>query len=41
VTAGVAEEAGYRISYLKFLKVGFPAMVITVIIGSLWLLVRF
>jgi Na+/H+ antiporter NhaD/arsenite permease-like protein len=41
VTAGVAKEAGYEITYLKFLKVGLPAMIITVAIGSLWLLIRF
>jgi Na+/H+ antiporter NhaD/arsenite permease-like protein len=41
VTAGVAEEAGYRITYLRFLKVGLPAMAITVTIGTIWLLIRF
>jgi Na+/H+ antiporter NhaD/arsenite permease-like protein len=41
VTAGIAGEAGYRISYLGFLKVGLPAMIITVTIGTLWLLIRF
>ena len=41
VTAGVAEEAGYRLTYLHFLKVGLPAMVITVTIGALWLLIWF
>jgi len=41
VTAGISGEAGYRISYLRFLKVGLPAMAITVAIGTLWLLIRF
>ncbi|MGD2041924.1 MAG: SLC13 family permease [Anaerolineae bacterium] len=41
VTAGVAKEAGYELGYIKFLKVGLPAMFITVAIGILWLLIRF
>jgi Na+/H+ antiporter NhaD/arsenite permease-like protein len=41
VTAGIAERGGYRISYLYFLKKGFPALLITVGLASLWLLLRF
>ena len=41
VTAGIAERAGYRISYMEFLKVGLPATIITVVIGTGWLLFRF
>jgi Na+/H+ antiporter NhaD/arsenite permease-like protein len=41
VTAGISERAGYRITYLDFLKVGFPATIVTVIIGTIWLLIRF
>jgi Na+/H+ antiporter NhaD/arsenite permease-like protein len=41
VTAGIAERAGYRITYMEFLKVGFPAMLITVVIGTVWLFIRF
>jgi Na+/H+ antiporter NhaD/arsenite permease-like protein len=41
VTAGVAKEAGYELGYIKFLKIGLPAMFITVAIGILWLLIRF
>jgi Na+/H+ antiporter NhaD/arsenite permease-like protein len=41
VTAGIAERAGYPITYKKFLKVGFPAMIITVAAGTLWLFIRF
>lgn len=41
VTAGIAERAGFRITYMEFLKVGFPAMLITVVIGTVWLFVRF
>jgi Na+/H+ antiporter NhaD/arsenite permease-like protein len=41
VAAGIAERAGYRITYMEFLKVGMPAMIITVAIGTLWLFIRF
>ncbi len=41
VTAGISERAGYRITYLDFLKVGLPATIVTVIIGTLWLFIRF
>jgi Na+/H+ antiporter NhaD/arsenite permease-like protein len=41
VTAGISERAGYRITYLGFLKVGFPAMLITVLVGTVWLFIRF
>lgn len=41
VTAGIAERAGFPISYKKFLLVGLPAVLITMIVGTLWLLIRF
>jgi Na+/H+ antiporter NhaD/arsenite permease-like protein len=41
VTAGIAKGAGYPISYTYFLKKGFPALLITVSIATLWLLIRF
>jgi len=41
VTAGIAESAGYPISYAYFLKKGFPSVLITVGISTLWLLFRF
>jgi Na+/H+ antiporter NhaD/arsenite permease-like protein len=41
VAAGITERAGYPISYVAFLKVGLPAMLITVAMGMIWLLVRF
>jgi Na+/H+ antiporter NhaD/arsenite permease-like protein len=41
VTAGISERAGYRMTYLQFLKVGLPATIITVAIGTIWLLIRF
>ncbi len=41
ITAGIAERAGYKITYLYFLKKGLPALVITVSISLLWLFIRF
>jgi Na+/H+ antiporter NhaD/arsenite permease-like protein len=41
VTAGIAERAGHPITYLYFLKKGFPAMAITVSLATLWLLFHF
>jgi Na+/H+ antiporter NhaD/arsenite permease-like protein len=41
VTSGIAERAGYPITYTHFLKKGFPALLITVGLASLWLILRF
>jgi Na+/H+ antiporter NhaD/arsenite permease-like protein len=41
ITAGISEGAGYPISYGYFLKKGFPAVLITVSLATIWLLIRF
>jgi Na+/H+ antiporter NhaD/arsenite permease-like protein len=41
VTAGIAERAGHPITYVYFFKKGFPALLITVALATLWLLLRF
>ncbi len=41
VTAGISDGAGYPITYAYFLKKGFPALLITVGLATLWLLVHF
>ena len=41
VTAGIAERAGYPITFKKFLAVGLPAVVITVSLGCIWLFIHF
>jgi Na+/H+ antiporter NhaD/arsenite permease-like protein len=41
ITAGIAERAGYRITYSYFLKKGFPALLITVSLALIWLFIRF
>ena len=41
VTAGIAERAGYPITYMYFLKKGIPAVIITVALAGLWLVLHF
>jgi Na+/H+ antiporter NhaD/arsenite permease-like protein len=41
VTSGIAERAGYPITYSYFMKKGLPALFITVGLATLWLLLRF
>jgi len=41
VTAGIAERAGYSISYKIFMRYGLPSMVLTVTAAMLWLFIRF
>ncbi|MGA9531750.1 MAG: SLC13 family permease [Anaerolineales bacterium] len=41
VTAGIADSAGYPISYAYFLRKGLPVLLITVGLASIWLLFRF
>jgi Na+/H+ antiporter NhaD/arsenite permease-like protein len=41
VTSGIAERAGYPITYIQFMKKGLPALFITVGLASLWLILRF
>jgi Na+/H+ antiporter NhaD/arsenite permease-like protein len=41
VTAGIAQRAGYPITFRRFIRVGFPAVLVTLSVGTLWILVRF
>jgi Na+/H+ antiporter NhaD/arsenite permease-like protein len=41
VTAGIAERAGYPVTYMYFLRKGFPAMMVTVGLATIWLFLRF
>jgi Na+/H+ antiporter NhaD/arsenite permease-like protein len=41
VTAGIAQRAGFPITFRTFIKVGFPAALVTLVVGTLWILVRF
>jgi Na+/H+ antiporter NhaD/arsenite permease-like protein len=41
VTAGIAERAGFAVTYGYFLKRGFPALLVTVVLATIWLFIRF
>jgi Na+/H+ antiporter NhaD/arsenite permease-like protein len=41
VTAGITEQAGSKISFSEFLKIGLPVTYLTLAAGFLWLVVRF
>ena len=41
ITAGIADRAGYKITYKYFLKKGLPAVVITISLAMIWLFIRF
>ncbi len=41
VTSGIADRAGYPITYAYFFKKGFPALLITVSLATLWLVFHF
>jgi Na+/H+ antiporter NhaD/arsenite permease-like protein len=39
VTLGIAESRGYKITFVGFMKVAFPYMIISVLIAHAWLLI--
>jgi len=39
VTMGIAEARGYRITFVGFMKVAFPFMILSVLVAHAWLLV--
>ncbi|MFO7557393.1 MAG: SLC13 family permease [Desulfobacterales bacterium] len=39
VTIGIAESRGYKISFLHFMKLAFPYMIISVLIAHAWLII--
>jgi len=41
MTAGVADRAGYRVTFASFARVGIPTTLLSLLAGSLWLLLRF
>ncbi len=41
VTSGIADRAGFSITYGYFFRKGFPALLITVGLATIWLLIRF
>ena len=41
VLANIGEKHGYEISFKKYFSIGFPIMILTIIISTVYLLVRF
>jgi Na+/H+ antiporter NhaD/arsenite permease-like protein len=41
VTAGITQRAGYPISIKAFIKIGFPAALLTLTVGTIYILIRF
>lgn len=41
VLAGISERHGYRITFMSYLKVGFPLMLISIVVCTVYLLVVF
>ena len=41
VTAGITQRAGYPISYKAFIKIGFPGALLTLMVGTAYILIRF
>jgi len=41
VTAGMADRAGYHLSFSHFLRVGAPATFVTILVAMIWILIRY
>lgn len=41
IVAGMAAERGYNISFMKYLKVGFPIMLLTIVLSTVYVYVRY
>jgi Na+/H+ antiporter NhaD/arsenite permease-like protein len=41
VATGVADRAGYPISFARFLRVGVPATLATMLVATIWIMVRY
>ena len=41
VTSGLAEKAGHAITFIDFMKVGLPVMILTMILSTIWLVFVF
>ncbi|MCU7800279.1 MAG: ArsB/NhaD family transporter [gamma proteobacterium symbiont of Lucinoma myriamae] len=41
IVAGFAERAGYRIHFIKFMLIAFPLMLLSIVIASLYVYLRF
>lgn len=41
VTAGMADRAGYHLSFGHFLRVGLPTTFVTILVAMVWILIRY
>lgn len=41
IVVGIANKAGEKITFLRFLKYGMPTMVLTVIVSSVYIYIRY
>ncbi|EIT87105.1 hypothetical protein A374_02589 [Fictibacillus macauensis ZFHKF-1] len=41
VVAGLASKEGYNISFVKFMKIGFPLMIVSILISSVYVYLRY
>lgn len=41
IVAGLAGKEGYPITFMKYLKVGFPLMLLSIVISSIYLYLRY
>lgn len=41
IVAGMAAERGYTISFIKYLKIGFPMMILTIVLSTIYIYLRY
>ncbi|CEX92894.1 transporter%2C divalent anion:Na+ symporter (DASS) family [Streptococcus pneumoniae] len=41
IVAGIASREGHKFSYMDFLKVGFPIMIVSLIISHIYIYLRY
>ena len=41
VLSGISEKNGYPVTYMQFLKVGFPMMIMSIVLCSIYMLIRY
>jgi Na+/H+ antiporter NhaD/arsenite permease-like protein len=41
VVAGLASKDGYHISFMKYLKIGFPLMLLSILISMIYIYFRY
>ncbi len=41
VTATILERAGYKVTFVQWMRVGVPVTIVTVAVANVWMLLRF